>query len=88
MTNRSAFLQALQIAWQFGYTITIPLVLLALLGRFLDQKLNTHPWMFIGGVILSIFLSSFGLVLQFKRIVRSMEASDPRKPSPPPQPKT
>lgn len=82
MANQSNLVKALQISFQFGYTIVIPLVLLALLGRYLDKRFDTHPWLLIGGIIISIFVSSFGLVMQFKRILAEMDPPKPEQKDP------
>lgn len=70
--QRTAFWQALNIAWELGYTIAVPLVILALAGRWADAKFHTKPWLFLSGVILAILSSSLLLVRKFTRIVRDM----------------
>jgi F0F1-type ATP synthase assembly protein I len=50
---------ALGLAWELGYTITVPLVALALLGRLLDKELDTAPWILLIGILFSIVLSSW-----------------------------
>lgn len=52
---------ALGLAWQLGYTIAVPLVALALLGRFLDKKLDTAPWLLLAGILVSIAVSSWAV---------------------------
>lgn len=58
-TSKNDTWSALSFAWNLGYSIAIPLVLLALGGRFLDRKLGTSPWMLLGGILVSIIISSF-----------------------------
>jgi len=50
---------ALGLAWELGYTIAVPLVALALFGRFLDKKLGTAPWLLLAGILVSIAVSSW-----------------------------
>lgn len=50
---------AVSLAWELGYTIAIPLVVLALLGRYLDKRLGTTPWLLLAGILISIALSSW-----------------------------
>lgn len=50
---------ALGLAWNLGYSIAVPLVVFALLGRFLDKKLETSPWLLLVGILFSIALSSW-----------------------------
>lgn len=49
---------AWQLAWELGYTIAIPIVALALVGRWMDKQLETSPWLLLVGIVLSIFISS------------------------------
>ena len=50
---------ALSLAWELGYSIAVPLVVLALAGRFLDKKLDTAPFLLLAGILVSIFVSSY-----------------------------
>jgi F0F1-type ATP synthase assembly protein I len=50
---------AIGLAWELGYTIAVPLVALALLGRYFDKKLGTSPWLLLLGILVSIALSSW-----------------------------
>lgn len=50
---------AVSLAWELGYSIAVPLVVLALGGRFLDKKLGTTPWLLLIGILLSIIISSY-----------------------------
>jgi F0F1-type ATP synthase assembly protein I len=35
---------ALGFAWELGYSIVIPIMIFALVGRILDKKMDTSPW--------------------------------------------
>ena len=52
---------ALGLAWNLGYTIAVPIVVFALLGRFLDKKLGTSPWLLLAGILVSIAVSSWAV---------------------------
>lgn len=52
---------ALALVWQLGYTIAIPVVVFALLGRFLDKRLDTSPLLLLIGIFASITVSSIGV---------------------------
>ena len=52
-------LSALGLAWELGYSIAVPLVVFALGGRFLDKKLGTSPFILLGGILISIIVSSY-----------------------------
>lgn len=58
---------AWQLAWELGYTIAIPIVLLALFGRFLDRQFDSSPWLLLAGIIFSIIISSS---LVYKKVSR------------------
>ncbi len=47
------------LAFQIGYTIAIPIIVFALIGRFADKYLNTSPIFLLLGILISIFVSSF-----------------------------
>lgn len=52
---------ALSLAWNLGYTIAVPIVVFALLGRFLDKKLGTSPFLLLAGILLSVAISSWAV---------------------------
>jgi F0F1-type ATP synthase assembly protein I len=60
---------AASLAWELGYIITIPLVVLALLGRYLDKKMGTSPWLLLLGLLIAIFTSSYGIYKKSKDII-------------------
>jgi F0F1-type ATP synthase assembly protein I len=64
--------QALNLLGQLGYIIAIPLVVLALLGRFLDKKYDTSPWLLIVGMFFSLMISS---VWVYKKSAEIMAAA-------------
>jgi len=49
---------ALELLGQLGYIIAIPLVILALAGRFFDKKYNTSPWFLIAGMFFALIIST------------------------------
>ncbi len=50
---------AMSLAWEMGSSIAIPLVLSALVGRFLDKKFGTSPWLLLVGILLAIISSTY-----------------------------
>jgi len=60
---------AVSLAWELGYSIAIPLVVFALLGRFLDKKLGTSPWLLLAGILLSIAVTSWLVWQKTKKII-------------------
>ncbi|MDO8594030.1 MAG: AtpZ/AtpI family protein [bacterium] len=61
---------AWQLAWELGYTIAIPIVVLALVGRWGDKKLETSPWLLLAGIVVSIFITSFAVYRKVKGILK------------------
>lgn len=57
--NGLSLRQAFGLAWEMGYTMAIPLVVLALAGQLLDKHYQTSPLFLLIGVIVSIAVSSF-----------------------------
>lgn len=68
--ERVIFLQTLSLAWELGYIIAIPLVILVAGGLFLDDKYDTSPIFLISGILLSILVSG---ILVFKKAKRILE---------------
>ncbi|KKW35157.1 MAG: hypothetical protein UY81_C0051G0008 [Candidatus Giovannonibacteria bacterium GW2011_GWA2_53_7] len=71
--SKNALWQALAYAWQFGYTIAVPLVVLGIGGRMLDRRLDTAPWLFLTGLVVSIILSTTFLIIKASRILSSLD---------------
>lgn len=61
--------QAFGFAWEMGYTLALPLVLLALCGRLLDKWLQTSPIFLLIGILLSIGISSILLAYKAMDII-------------------
>lgn len=61
MNKNEKEFSALGLAWELGYTIAVPFVALALLGRYLDKKLGTSPWILLVGILVSIAVSSWAV---------------------------
>jgi F0F1-type ATP synthase assembly protein I len=68
-SNPDSSWSAISLAWELGYSIAIPLVALALVGRFLDKKLGTSPWIFLAGILVAITLSSWLVYKKTKEII-------------------
>ena len=46
------------LAWSLGFDIAIPLILFALMGRFLDKAFDTGPWLLLCGIVLAIITTT------------------------------
>jgi F0F1-type ATP synthase assembly protein I len=63
---KKALLFSLSLFGQIGFGVAIPLVGLGLLGRYLDNKWQTGPYLFLVGIVLAVIITFFYL----KKIVR------------------
>lgn len=70
---KSALWQAVGLVFKFGYTITIPLVALALAGRFLDKKFDSSPLLLLTGIVLSLIVSSIMLLIKVKKVMEEIK---------------
>lgn len=75
--QRRALWQALNLAWELGYLIVVPLLLFGLGGRWLDKKLETAPWLFLGGMALAVVMTTVFLVRKFAKIIRDLDQPKP-----------
>ena len=57
------------LAWELGYTIALPLVLFALVGRFLDKTLGTSPFLLLAGILISIGVTSWLVYKKTREII-------------------
>lgn len=78
--TKSNLWQALSLAGQLGYTIAVPLVVLALTGRFLDKKFGSSPWFLLGGVLLSLVITSVWIYKKSAEII-GHATKDDEKPN-------
>lgn len=67
MSDRRYWLFGLRIAGDFGVTIAIPVVVLAYLGKRLDTRFDTAPWLLIVGFALAAVTSGILIYRKAKR---------------------
>jgi F0F1-type ATP synthase assembly protein I len=66
---RSLLAEALGLAGNLGFTVAVPLVLFALIGRFADRRFHTSPWFFLAGALIAIVITTVLLIRTFKRLL-------------------
>lgn len=69
MKRNTQLWSVLSLAWELGYTIAIPIVLLGFGGAWLDKKYGTSPLFILTGFFLSILISSIGIYRKAKVII-------------------
>lgn len=67
MNDRRYWLFGLRIAGDFGVTIAIPVVVFAYLGKRLDARYDTAPWILIVGFALAALLSGVMIYRKAKK---------------------
>lgn len=72
--EKSPFRQAAGVAWQVGYTITVPLIILVIVGRILDKHFNSSPIFILAGIVFSMIISTFTLSLRIKKIMTGIKS--------------
>lgn len=75
--DRKYILLGLRIVGEFGAIIAVPVVLLAMLGKYLDGKYGTSPWLLIAGFTLAFALSSVSVYSRAKRFRDEYMSIDP-----------
>jgi len=70
--NQSNWRQALSLLGQLGYVIAIPLVILALIGRFVDRKLHSSPWFLLTGIFIALIVSTFWVLKKTTEIMKDI----------------
>ena len=70
--QNAAFSSAFALGWEMGYTITVPLVIFALAGRFADKYFDTSPILLLSGIIFSIFIS---IVFLYRKVTKILKDS-------------
>lgn len=65
---KSAMWTALSVAWELGYLIAIPLVVLAFSGAWMDRKFGTSPLWLLIGIAFAFIITSVGIYRKIKEI--------------------
>ncbi len=64
---------ALRIVADFGATIAVPVVLFAWIGKRLDTKYDTAPWLLITGFVLAAVISVLSIRKKAKKLGKEFE---------------
>lgn len=64
---------AVGFAWELGYTIVVPLVLGAFLGRWADGFFGTKPMLFLASILLAIAGTAYLVIRKTTAIMRLFE---------------
>lgn len=75
-SQRSVLWGSLELAFELGYLIAVPIVLFGLGGRFVDRWLGTSPWLLLIGIVLAVVLSGVGVSRKIRAINRAEFSGD------------
>jgi F0F1-type ATP synthase assembly protein I len=58
---------AFEIFSEISTWIAVPIILAVILGKYLDERYNTKPWLLIGCTVVAFLISSYGIVKAVKK---------------------
>ncbi len=64
---QSGDVSVISLAWDLGWMIAVPIVLLAFGGAMLDKKFQSSPWFLLGGIGLAFVISA---VMVYGKVLR------------------
>ncbi len=74
--DKSNAFSALSLAWELGYLIAIPLIIFALLGRWLDKIYHSSPLFLLIGVVFAFIITS---VFIYQKTISLISQIDQKK---------
>ncbi|MDO8590666.1 MAG: AtpZ/AtpI family protein [bacterium] len=83
-TSEAWWKPAVQIFGQVSTWVVVPIVLALIVGKNLDARYATKPWIFLGLTCLAFLISSFGIVLVITKYMRKIEDNSNRLIGDPP----
>jgi len=78
--DRQYMMLGLRIVGEFGFIIAAPIVVFALLGKWLDGRYDTAPLFLVGGFILAALLTSLSIYRRAQRFGKEYMAIDKLEP--------
>ncbi len=75
-TDRQYLLLGLRIVGEFGAAIAAPVVVLAVIGKRLDERFGTRPWLLIAGFAVAAAISAVIVVRRAKEFGKMYDAID------------
>lgn len=55
---------------EMGFIIALPLLAFSLLGKWLDAKFGTSPWLVLAGILIAIASTTAWLTKRFKELIK------------------
>lgn len=66
----------LGIALRISSWIAVPIIISLFLGKFLDKKYNTEPWIFVSLTALAFIVTIYGIVKFSMSYIKDIEKED------------
>lgn len=67
--KKTTWWNVIGLAWELGYTIAIPIVVLGFGGAYVDKRLGISPLFILTGIALAMALTGFGIYRKIKKII-------------------
>ncbi|MBI5152597.1 AtpZ/AtpI family protein [Candidatus Peregrinibacteria bacterium] len=67
--KKTTFWMMLGFAWQLGYVISLPIVILGFGGAYADKYFGTSPLFILIGIVAAVSLTSVGLYYKIKKMI-------------------
>lgn len=80
---QSSWLKTLGWVGNLGFQIAVPLVAFAVLGRWMDQRFGTSPWLLLAGIFLSIVVTSFLILFRVQQLLSAIDNIEEKEENPP-----
>lgn len=78
-SDRRYWLLGLRIAGEFGASIAAPVIILSIIGRYLDRKFGTSPYFLVGSFALAFVVSAVFIYKRakyFDKLYKEIEKKD------------
>jgi hypothetical protein len=62
--------QMVSLALELGFIIALPLIVLGSIGKWLDQRFSTEPWLTLLSIFLSIAATTFWIAIKVKPLMK------------------
>ena len=70
---------AILLFFQMSSWIAIPVIVGLFIGKWLDNRYGTEPWLFLGITGVAFIISIVGMVRESSRVMRSLDSSEDSK---------
>ena len=60
-------------------SVAIPIILALFIGKYLDKKYNSEPWIFLGLTFIAFIISIFSIWKNVKNYINDLEEKEKEK---------